>query len=226
MSQAPTKLVTSERVGLFGGTFNPIHYGHLRAAEEIREFFHLSRVFFVPARIPPHKNGTTITSPSHRLRMVQLAIEDNAFFAASDFEVKQKRTSYSIYTIEHFRETVGPHTELFFLMGIDSFREIITWKDYVRLFSLINLVVMSRPRFSRPDPSHILPVDVAKDFDYNRDHHFFRHPSGHRLYFHEITLLEISSSAIRRQIRQGQSVRYLIPPAVEDYTTKHGLFRK
>ncbi len=226
MTQELAHSPISQRIGLFGGTFNPIHYGHLRAAEEICEHFRMSKIIFVPAHIPPHKNGEVLTAPEHRLRMVRLAIEGNSLFAASDFEITQERTSYSILTVEHFRNQHGPRMELFFLVGIDSFLEITTWKEYVRLFSLTNLVIMSRPGFLERDPLSALPVDVAQKFDYNPDHRFFEHPSGHRLYFHQITLLEISSSGIRQRIKERQSVRYLLPAEVEAYIGKHGLFQK
>lgn len=217
---------TEERIGIFGGTFNPIHHGHLRAAEEIREHFVLSRVFFVPARIPPHKHHESIASPVHRLRMVQLAIEGNASFAASDFELSREKTSYSIFTIEHFhRRHNSPNTQFFFLMGVDSFMEIPTWKDYTQLFSLTHIVVMSRPGFLDQKPATVLPFDVAEKFNYNAARRVFTHDSGHHLYFHQITMLEISSSDIRRRIGEHRSVRYLIPETVEHYVAKHGLYQ-
>ena len=215
----------TDRIGLFGGTFNPIHYGHLRAAEEVREHLNLSKIIFIPAHIPPHKNGEAMTAAAHRLQMVHRAIKNNPFFTASDFEITQSRTSYSIYTVEHFQNTFDPQAALFFIMGMDSFREITTWKEYARLFSLINFVVMSRPGSPNPDPLNALPVDVIKNFVYNSKERYFEHALGRRIYFQEITLLDISSRAIRDQLKEDRSVRYALPPEVEDYIRTHNLFR-
>lgn len=214
-----------ERLGIFGGTFNPIHYGHLRAAEEILEQFSLSEIVFVPARIPPHKHNNPIAAPEHRLRMVQLAIEDNPCFSLSDFELARKQTSYSIFTVKHFREEYGSGKELFFLMGMDSFLEITTWKDYTQLFALTNIIVVSRPGFSDQDPANVLPVDVAKDFDYNPIQRVFTHISGSRLYIHQVLLLDISSSEVRRRVENQQPVQDLIPETIERYIVKHGLYQ-
>jgi nicotinate-nucleotide adenylyltransferase len=217
---------TVERVGILGGTFNPIHLGHLRAAEEIREHFSLATVFFVPSRTPPHKEHTALASSRQRLEMVQLALEGNPSFAVSDFELTQEQTSYSIFTIEHFRERYGDDRELYFLMGMDSFLEITTWKDYNRLFSLTNIVVVSRPGFQEQDPADVLPVDAADNFDYNPIQRVFTHVSGHRLFMHRTSLLEISSSEIRSRIEKDLSVRYLVPEAVLRYVSDHGLYHR
>jgi len=213
------------RIGVIGGTFNPIHFGHLRSAEEIREQFQLDKVIFVPGAIPPHKNDQAITSPEDRLHMVHLAVDKNPHFVVSDFELARERTSYTIFMIEHFRELIRAEAELFFLMGIDAFIEIAGWKDYARLFSLTNLIIMSRPGFPEKRPEDVLPVDVACDFDYNPSDKFYEHSSGRRLYFRKITLLEISSRAIRTLIKEGKSVRYLLPPEVHDYAHSLGLFK-
>lgn len=214
-----------ERIGLFGGTFNPIHFGHLRGAEEICEKFQLDKVIFIPARIPPHKNGGVVTAPEHRLAMVQIGIHNNPAFAATDFEISQDRVSYTILTVRYFRKGLGTGSKLFFLLGMDSFRELTTWKDYAQLFDLTNFVVMSRPGYSRVSLSEVLPVDVAKKFDYNPKQQCFEHVSGNKIFFQEITLLEIASRTIRTRIRNQQSVRYLMPRAVVEYIERHRLYR-
>jgi len=215
-----------ERIGLFGGTFNPIHWGHLRAAEEIQEDFQLKKVVFIPALIPPHKNGESILSSQHRLQMVQLAIHDNPGFTISDFEIRRSRTSYSIFTIEYFQRELGFKAALFFLMGIDSYLEISTWKDFNRLFSLSNFIVMARPGYPKEEISKALPVDVAEDFYYNPQKKCYVHSSDHKVFFREITLLDISSSEIRRRIKTCRSVRYLVPPGVDEYIKQHNLYGK
>ena len=214
------------RIGLFGGTFNPIHCGHLRAAEEVREYYNLEKVIFIPARIPPHKHDEEMVAPEHRLEMVKLAIRNNPAFSISNFELKRDTTSYSIFTIEHFRKKFGDHTALFFLMGMDSFVEISTWKDFVRLFSLADFVIMTRPGYPKRGIAQILPVDVVKNFAYNAQRKCYLHSSGHTLYFQEISLLEISSRAVRAKIKNRRSVRYLVLPIIERYIRNHHLYRK
>jgi nicotinate-nucleotide adenylyltransferase len=214
-----------ERIGLFGGTFNPIHWGHLRAAEEIKKAFDLVKVVFIPARIPPHKSGESILSSKHRLHMVQLAIHDTPCFTVSDFEIGRSSTSYSIFTIEHFQQALGSKAALYFLMGIDAFLEISTWKDFQRLFFLVSFIIMARPGYPKEETSKALPVDVAKEFYYNPEEKCYVHDSDHKVFFTEITLLDISSSKIRQRITTGRSIRDLVPPGVAGYIEEHGLYR-
>ena len=170
-----------ERIGLFGGTFNPIHFGHLRAAEEVQEFFHLDKIIFIPARIPPHKTEKAIVAPEHRLNMVKLAIQYNPCFEISDFEIQRNSKSYSIITIEHFQKKLGFDTSLFFLMGMDAFLEINTWKDFAQLFSLTNFIIMSRPGYHKKASADLLPIDGNKNFAYNPDGNYYIHSSGNKL---------------------------------------------
>jgi nicotinate-nucleotide adenylyltransferase len=216
----------NQRIGLFGGTFNPIHWGHLRAAEEIREYFNLEKIIFIPAKIPPHKNGELIISPEHRLQMLKLAIHNNPSFTISDFEIRRNCTSYSIFTIEYFKKKLGLKTALFFLMGMDSFLEISTWKDFERLFFLTNFIIMARPGYSKKEISKLIPVEVAKNFYCNFQKNCYIHSSGHKIFFQEVTLLDISSRAIRSRIKNSSSIRYLVPPEVEDYIKKYDLYQK
>ena len=211
-------------MGLFGGTFNPVHLGHLRGAEEIRQFFDLEEVIFIPAAIPPHKKTEGITDASHRLDMVQLALRANPCFSASDIELKRRGKSYSIDTIRYFKEIhAGP---LFFILGGDAFFEIETWRQFKELFSLCHFIVMTRPDSRRSARVLDLPDSLASFFRYDPATEAWLHLSGNRLYLKEITFLDISSTKIRRWIGRGESVRYLIPGEVETYIRKEGLYRK
>ncbi len=136
------------RIGLFGGSFNPVHIGHLRAAEEIRGLCSLEKVIFIPTHIAPHKPVRTLASPQHRLTMLELAIQDNRHFLVSDAELKRPGRSYSVETLRYFRAAF-PEADPFFIMGMDAFAEIDTWKNYRDLFPLCNFVVMTRPGYSR-----------------------------------------------------------------------------
>jgi len=210
-------------MGLFGGTFNPIHLGHLRGAEEIRDIFGLEKVVFIPAALPPHKTSGGIMDASHRLEMVRLAISNNPCFSASDIELKRSGKSYSIDTIRHFREThAGP---LFFIMGRDAFLEIETWKEFKTLFSLCDFVVMARPGSEENGPASPLPTGIAPYFRYDPSAEAWVHASGNSLYFREITFLDISSTKVRGLTGRGKSIRYLVPAEVEAYIREKGFYR-
>ena len=210
-------------MGLFGGTFNPIHLGHLRGAEEIRDSFGLEKVVFIPAAIPPHKAAGKMMDASNRLEMVRLAVSGNPYFSASDIELKRTGKSYSIDTIRHFKETrVGP---LFFILGRDAFLDIETWKEFKTLFSLCHFVVMARPGSQENGPFSPLSAGLTPHFTYDPAAEAWVHTSGNFLFFREITFLDISSTKIRRSIERGESIRYLLPTAVEAYIREKGLYR-
>jgi nicotinate-nucleotide adenylyltransferase len=215
--------VAGKRIGLFGGTFNPIHLGHLRGAEDIRESFGLDRVVFLPAAIPPHKLRDDVIEPRPRLEMVKLATLANPFFSVSDVEIERSGKSYSIDTLRYFRE--GQPDSFFFILGMDAFVEIETWKEYQKLFSLCNFIVMARPGSGKPPPSSQLPDVLVSSFHYDQKGRVWLHESGHTLHVKEITFLDISSTRIRELVEKGKSVKYLVPPDVEVYIRTHGLYQ-
>lgn len=212
------------RTGILGGTFNPIHIAHLRIAEEVRETCALDRVLFIPAAAPPHKNVAEEVPFAQRLAMVEAAIADNPAFFASDLESRRPGKSYSVHTLEILRRK-GPNDELFFIIGMDSFCDIASWKEYPRLFELANIVVAARPGSVVNEPQSLLPVAIREEFCYDYASKSLSHRSGTRVIFIEETCLDISSTRIRRLAAEGRSVRYLVPPAVEAYISSHGLYR-
>jgi len=220
-----SRRVEGKRIGLFGGTFNPIHKGHLRGAEEIREAFRLQEVIFIPAAIPPHKGMKDVVEVRHRFEMVRLATLTNPHFRASDVELKRPGRSYSIETLRYFLEGC-PGCSLFFILGSDAFMEIETWKDFQSLFSVSNFVVMARPGFHETLLGSQLPKALLPSFRYDPEGKAWIHRSGHTLHFEEITFLDISSTKVRELIERGKSVRYLVPAEVEAYVREHGLYRK
>lgn len=219
-----TKEIKRKRVGLFGGTFNPIHLGHLRGAEEIRESFRLDEVVFIPSATPPHKSKEEIIDARHRVEMVRLAISSNPFFSLSEVELLRQGKSYSIDTLRHFCE--GGQDTFFFILGGDAFVEIETWKDFKNLFTLCHFIVMARPGFKKTPISSQLPGSLTSDFQYDLETKVWVHRSGTHLYFKEISFLDISSTKIRELIERGESVKYLLPPETEAYLHQHGLYRK
>jgi nicotinate-nucleotide adenylyltransferase len=211
------------KTGILGGTFNPIHLAHLRIAEEVQRACELDRVLFIPAAEPPHKNVAGQIPFRHRLAMVEAAIDDNPSFQASDLEFRRSGKSFSVDTLEILRQE-DPKGERFFIIGLDSYRDIASWKDFSRLFSLSHVVVTTRPGVVVKDSLAPLPVANREDFCYAEGAEEIRHKSGNRLIFLEETCLDISSTQIRNRLANGQSVQHLIPPAVANYIEEHGLY--
>ncbi|MDF1553324.1 MAG: nicotinate-nucleotide adenylyltransferase [Deferrisomatales bacterium] len=195
------------QLGVLGGTFDPVHLGHLRAAEEAREALGLDRVLFLPARTPPHKVSRRITPSAARLELVQRAVADNPGFAASDLEVNRDGPSYSVDTLAELRRDLGPDDRLWFLLGEDAFREVHTWHNYPELFRLADIGVLRRPPTGAPPPpggaGPFTPTPVG-----------YRHGGGREVRFIDVTLLDISSTRVRRALAAGRSVRYLVPEPI------------
>ncbi len=210
------------RLGLFGGTFNPIHFGHLRAAEEVCEALALTRLWFIPAAHPPHKPD--LTPFAVRLEMTRLAVGDHPVMAVSDLEGRRPGKSYSIETLRLLREEVGPDWELYFILGLDAMLEIKTWKDYSQLFELCHFVVLDRPGYERRRLEESLTGQIEPSCRPLSNGAGFQHPSGFRVLWQRTTLLDISATGIRRLVRQGCSIRYLLPEPVRGYIMENKLF--
>jgi nicotinate-nucleotide adenylyltransferase len=213
------------RVGLFGGTFNPIHLGHLRGAVEVWETFGLDKVIWVPSAHPPHKNADALASPEDRLHMVQLAIDGTPFFEASDVEIARSGPSYTIETLEHFQRRYGGQSAIHFIVGIDAFSEITTWKSFKDLFATAHFIVMARPRARLEDLEAFIRNHISEAYQRDSSTHLFRHPSWRSIYCFDITHLDISATETRKRINEGRSIRFLVPRAVEDFIERKGLYR-
>lgn len=215
---------STRRIGLFGGTFNPIHSGHLRAGIEIREAFSLDRVLYIPTAIPPHKKTRNLLNFAHRLKMVRLAIAGYPFFKASDVEKKRKGKSYSIQTLRFFKKTLGNKAELYFIVGMDAFLEINTWKEYQDLFALSHFVVMDRPGYRRSHVKEFLRQEISPDIIFYPRENRFLLPGGFSVFLFPITLMDISSTLIRTLRQKNRSIRYLLPHEVEDYIIEKNFY--
>ena len=212
------------RIGILGGTFNPIHIAHLRIAEEVRDRFDLAEVVFVPAAVPPHKALAGDLPFARRVEMVRRAVAGNPSFTVSDIEEKREGKSYSIDTVQAFRRE-HPDDELFFIIGSDSFLDFGSWRDYAAFFCCCNMVVVERPGAGVAALDKVLPVAIAHEFCYYGPERRLAHRSGYSVYYLEGVPLDISSSAIREQARLGRSIRYLVPDAVEHYIKEQRLYR-
>jgi nicotinate-nucleotide adenylyltransferase len=208
-------------IGIFGGTFDPVHIGHLRVAEEIRESFFLDRVYFVPAYIPPHKQDKQISGIDQRVEMLRIAIRNNPFLSLSEMEVRRGGVSYSIETVEAFEKR---HDNVFFIIGLDAFLEIHTWRRYMDLFSSTSFIIMLRPLDRTVSGFDILPEDVRSGVT-RIDDSTLQHDSGKRIYLHRVTQLDISSTKIRDALKNDKSIKYLVPDRVERFINKRGLYR-
>ncbi len=195
------------KIGLFGGTFNPIHNGHLRVVEEAKHHLKLDRILLVPAGDPPHKAGDDITAKEDRLAMVRLAA---GIIGAevSEWELSQEEKSYSVLTLEHFRE-VYPDDELFFIIGADSFRDLPSWWHYRELLTLCTFVVISRP-------------DIEKESLLSR---YAGDEKPPRVFFLDHILMDISSTNIRQRVSEGKDISRLVPEAVLAYIQSHRLYQ-
>ena len=217
--------------GLFGGTFNPIHTGHLRIAEEVREAFNLSKVYFIPSAIPPHKNSTGLADAGDRFEMIRRAVAAHPDFVASDAELKRQGRSYSIDTVRYFKTVLPENAPCYLMVGSDAFFEIDTWKAFDALFDHIPIIVMRRPGpdtgqdgpYHRKIADH-LSTRVSPGYRFLADPAVFEHPRKQPVFLFDVTSLDISSTRIRHLIRQGRSVRFLVPDSVNEYIHSRGLY--
>jgi nicotinate-nucleotide adenylyltransferase len=212
------------KIGILGGTFNPIHLGHLRVAEEIGEDLTLDKVYLIPSGIPPHKSQAPIADFSHRLEMVRLASAVSPLLEIWDIEGMRGGFSYSIDTLQSFHTFFGLDLELFFIIGTDAFLEIKTWKEYRNLFRYASFVVINRPGYSTERLMTFLD-SLHAGFEWSSKKECFLHPSGTVLLRRDITLMDISASKIREKVRNGKSIRFLVPEAVRNYIEKEGVYK-
>ncbi len=197
-------------IGLFGGTFDPIHLGHLIAAETVRESLNLTNVIFIPAGQPWLKADSHVTAGEHRLRMVELATKCNPYFEVSALEMDRPGPSYSVDTVAFLRSKIGPHAGLYFIAGADALAELPRWKEPARLSGLCRIVGINRPGSPPPDLT-VLEAAVPG--------------IAARIQFMDVPQIDISSTRIRERVKNCLSIHYLVPPEVEQYIFEHRLYR-
>ncbi len=213
-------------IGILGGTFDPIHLGHLRAAEEVREAEGLDEMRFVPSAVPPHKAHAGLAPAADRLRMVELAIDGVPGFTSWDVELRRTGPSYSVDTLRALRAERGPGVRIVFVIGRDAFADFDSWKDHGAILGLCDLVVITRPPWPPELTLDDFPVATRGALGYDRRSGVFRHASGHAVTLARITPLDISATSIRARVTAGLSIRFLVPAAVEGYITEHALYRR
>lgn len=221
-----------QNIGLFGGTFNPIHAGHLHAAEEVRKRFPLEQIILIPSALPPHKLPDNLAEAQDRLEMLRLASTGISYLSISDVELNRGGPSYTIDTVFHFKSRVSRDHRLFWIVGIDAFLEIETWKAYRSLFEQIAFIVMSRPdrgnrqnvAAERKQLETYLINTLSGDYVFAASKNAFLHPELKPVYFIDIEPLAVSSTDIRMRARQGETILNLVPESVQQYIKSKGLY--
>ena len=201
------------KIGVMGGTFDPIHNGHLVTSEEARHQFGLDKVIFVPSARPPHKRDARQSPFVHRHRMVELAVEGNSHLAVSSIEMERSGPSYTVDTLRDLRLVYGHEVELFFITGADAVLEILTWKDPGEVLAESELIAATRPGYPLERLQEALP-------EYNSH----GEPAVGKVHAMEIPALSISSTDIRERVREGRPFRYLVPERVWAYIVEKGLY--
>ena len=218
------------RLGLLGGSFNPIHRCHLSIAQSARQLLHLDRVLFIPTGDPPHKQPATLASAHHRYTMVQLAIQDQPAFALTDIEIRRSGKSYSIDTIRALQQEYGPDTNLFFIIGLDAFLDLPSWKEADLLLKSCHFVVISRPSTTFLAVAsiplfHEVPKDILIALDAaQQERAEVPLQQGLALTFLRLPPCEVSASDIRTRLRNGRPLANLLPPLVESYILREELY--
>lgn len=219
-------------IGLFGGTFNPVHLGHLRTASEVKEELNLDQIVLIPSALPPHKKPDQMASAPDRLEMLRIAVQDNPDFRVSDIELMRQGPSFTIDTVYHFKSLYQDNARLFFIIGSDAFLELTTWKSHIELLRLIPFVVMMRPVSGCNSTASGLNIfrefvlqKISPEYAWSDTKNCYDHPSLSPIYICDVTPLDISSTRIRQLIHNHRSVRYLIPEKVEKFIQAKGLYR-
>ena len=201
-------MCAQKRIALYGGTFDPVHIGHLEIARRVSRVFEIEKVVFIPAQVAPHKIGRPVTEPIHRYAMLALATQADPQLVVSTFELDAPDRRYTVDTVEHFQRELGDSSELFFIMGADSWSEITTWRDWERLLAMINHIVVTRPGFES-SKSHVGEL-------------------GERVVFTDAVMMDISATNIRRMASEGryEDLAGLLPGPVLEYIRKYQIYRE
>jgi nicotinate-nucleotide adenylyltransferase len=218
-------MCAQERIALYGGTFDPVHAGHLEVARGVLQLFEIEKVLFIPAQMAPHKIGRPVTEPIHRYAMLALATQDDPQLSISTFELDAPDRRYTVNTVERFQQVLGDSTELFFIMGSDSWSEITTWREWERLLSMTNHIVVTRPGYE-PLTTHVGQVSEGI-VDVRGGKLLSRTEGAKKIFFTDVVMKDVSATNIRRLAREGhvEELAGLVPGPVLEYIKKYGIYR-
>ncbi|HYY58186.1 MAG TPA: nicotinate-nucleotide adenylyltransferase [Pyrinomonadaceae bacterium] len=219
------------RIALYGGTFDPVHVGHIAVAENVLKYFALDELLFIPAHVAPHKRGRGETTPGlHRYAMLVLATQGDERLRVSTVELDAPERPYTVDTLARLQDDAGPRARLFFMMGADSWADITTWREWEKLLHLSDHIVVTRPGYD-PGTGHVTesvrerivdlrgarPEAIARAVDQD---------AGAKIYVTDLVLMDVSATAIRSAAREGRPLDRLVPPPVADYIKKYRLYEK
>ena len=212
-----------KRIALYGGTFDPVHAGHLEIARRVSKLFEIEKVIFIPAQMAPHKIGRPVTGPIHRYAMLALATQDDPRLLISTFELDDPDRRYTVNTVEHFQRELNDSTELFFIMGSDSWSEITTWREWERLLTITNHIVVTRPGYE-PATTHVGSL-AERIVDLRSE----REPAPESgIFFTDVVMNDVSATNIRRLASEGHwdQLVNLLPGPVLEYIKKYEIYRE
>ena len=220
-------MCAKRRIALYGGTFDPVHLGHLEVARRVSQLFEIENVLFVPAQVAPHKIGRVVTAPIHRYAMLALATQNEPHLLVSTFELDEPDRRFTVDTLAHFqREFVD--ADLFFLMGADSWMEITTWREWEKLLGMVNHVVVTRPGY-QIEVGHVGPEHHQRVVDLRQPNPVVNSSVGgeSRIYLTDAAMKDIAATDIRRAAKEGkfQELTRYVPDAVAQYIVKYGIYQ-
>lgn len=215
--------MNKQTIGILGGTFNPIHFGHLRMAEELADNLNLDQIRFIPAATPPHKDKPAVSAEC-RSAMVSLAIADNSRFVLDERELKRSGASYTIDTLHSLRAELGEEASIVLLMGSDAFAYFDTWHRWREIIQVCHIALVQRPQLRQHHPGLGQELEHFLQQHYSQDFEILHAKSSGSITMCPITALDISSTDIRQALQTRQSVRYLLPDCVIDYINQHQLY--
>jgi nicotinate-nucleotide adenylyltransferase len=215
-----------KRIALYGGTFDPVHTGHVEVARRVLQLFEIEKVLFIPAQMAPHKVGRPVTEPIHRYAMLALATQDDPRLSISTFELEAPDRRYTVDTVERFQQMLGDSTELFFIMGADSWSEITTWREWERLLSAANHIVVTRPGYE-PAATHVGAIG-ERIVDLRGGQALPRNEGAKKIYFTDAVMKDVSATNIRRLASEERfgELTGLVPGPVLEYIKKYGIYRE
>src|SRR6201988_1434365 len=217
-------MCAQRRIALYGGTFDPVHLGHIEIARRVSQLFEIEKVIFIPAQMAPHKIGRPVTEPIHRYAMLALATQDDRQLSISTFELDAPDRRYTVDTVQHFQHVLGDETELFFIMGADSWSEITTWREWERLLTITNHIVVTRPGHE-PMTTHVGAV-AKRIVDLRSATQSDRQTP--KIFFTDVVMKDVSATRIRRLASEDRTgeLTDLLPAVVLEYIKKYGIYRE
>jgi len=219
-------MCAQERIALYGGTFDPIHAGHLEVARRVLQLFEIEKVLFIPAQKAPHKVARPVTEPVHRYAMLALATQDDPQLSISTFELDAPDRRYTVNTVRHFQQVLGESIELFFIMGADSWSEITTWREWERLLAMTNHIVVTRPGYD-PVTTQVGAIsERIVDLRGGQSPAQVEHEK--KIFFTDVVMNDVSATNIRRLASEGrvEELTGLLPGPVLEYIKKYGIYRE